>query len=260
MSFIYSRALGEAFSQANCSGTDASALSSGSHMPKPCLWHDKTMEPSRLSRFGMMCRPLTEGRGEELLTGFRAKTYPQQAKVQESTESEAECGGIWPASLAKYDPATSSWKTAQYSLLGGLDEFLETWPRWGLMLDGECWERQTLAPRTNESVSGLWQTPVADDTSSRRTKYAQGGTPLSLAVRLWPTPTAGNHKSGGYLAEWGGSAARKVMAELVPQEEMFGPLNPDWVEWLMGWPIGWTDLKPLETAKFQEWRRQHSIF
>ena len=26
-------------------------------------------------------------------------------------------------------------------------------------------------------------------------------------------------------------------------------LNPDWVEWLMGWPIGWTDLKPLETGK-----------
>lgn len=28
-----------------------------------------------------------------------------------------------------------------------------------------------------------------------------------------------------------------------------GTLNPDWVEWLMGWPIGWTDLEPLETAK-----------
>ena len=28
-----------------------------------------------------------------------------------------------------------------------------------------------------------------------------------------------------------------------------GKLNPDWVEWLMGWPIGWTELKPLETVK-----------
>lgn len=39
-----------------------------------------------------------------------------------------------------------------------------------------------------------------------------------------------------------------------------GQLNPEWVEWLMGWPIGWTDLKPLEMARFREWQQQHSIF
>ena len=36
-----------------------------------------------------------------------------------------------------------------------------------------------------------------------------------------------------------------------------GALNPMWVEWLMGWPIGWTDLKPLGTDKFQQWLRSH---
>ena len=36
-----------------------------------------------------------------------------------------------------------------------------------------------------------------------------------------------------------------------------GQLNPTWVEWLMGWPLGWTDLKPLETAKFQQWQHSH---
>ena len=25
-----------------------------------------------------------------------------------------------------------------------------------------------------------------------------------------------------------------------------GQLSPDWVEWLMGWPIGWTRLEPIE--------------
>lgn len=34
-------------------------------------------------------------------------------------------------------------------------------------------------------------------------------------------------------------------------------LNPNWVEWLMGWPIGWTDLKPLGMDKFRLWRQQH---
>ena len=37
-------------------------------------------------------------------------------------------------------------------------------------------------------------------------------------------------------------------------------LNPEWVEWLMGWPLGWTDLKPLATDRFREWQQQHSPF
>ena len=36
-----------------------------------------------------------------------------------------------------------------------------------------------------------------------------------------------------------------------------GQLNPEWVEWLMGWPIGWTALKPLGTDKCQQWQQQH---
>ena len=37
-------------------------------------------------------------------------------------------------------------------------------------------------------------------------------------------------------------------------------LNPNWVEWLMGWPIGWTDLRPLATDKFRSWRQQLLTF
>ena len=39
-----------------------------------------------------------------------------------------------------------------------------------------------------------------------------------------------------------------------------GQLNPTWVEWLMGWPLEWTALKPLATAKFLQWRQLHSGF
>ena len=39
-----------------------------------------------------------------------------------------------------------------------------------------------------------------------------------------------------------------------------GQLNPDWVEWLMGWPIGWTASAQLETARFQEWLQWHGEF
>lgn len=36
--------------------------------------------------------------------------------------------------------------------------------------------------------------------------------------------------------------------------------NPEFVEWLMGWPQGWTDLKPLEMGRFREWQAQHGGF
>ena len=53
MSYIYSQALVAEYLADNYSDIDASALSSESHTPKPSWWHDKTMEPSRHSRFGM---------------------------------------------------------------------------------------------------------------------------------------------------------------------------------------------------------------
>jgi hypothetical protein len=34
-------------------------------------------------------------------------------------------------------------------------------------------------------------------------------------------------------------------------------LNPTWVEWLMGWPLGWTDCAPLAMDKFRQWCASH---
>lgn len=318
MSYIYSRALVVGFLQDSSSDTDASAPSNGSLTLKPCLWHDKTMEPSRLSRFGMTCKPLTDDHGAALLTWWleasRVKTLVSQEMAQALTESEAECGTTWPASLAKFDRDTCSWKTAQLSLLGDLEEFSETWPRWGLMRNGECWERQTLAPRTSESASGLslsiWPTPNCDGFRSdgelailarTLTDYSQfvGMTEKAASSkrnRAWPTPTVcGNYNRKGASATSGDGLATAVTQRTYPtatataykgwspnhnradtddrqdytiEREAFRPgqqtppmrLNPEWVEWLMGWPIGHTDLKPLGTGKYREWLQQHSSY
>ena len=311
MSFIFSQALVEASSPDSCLDIEQSAPSSGNPMPRPCLWHDRTMEPSRLSRFGITCSPLTGDRGVELLTWWRevsrVKTFPSPAQEPESTVSEADSGEKWPASLARYDRDTSSWKTAQLSLLGDSEPSSVTWPRSGLMLDGQCWELPTLERRTSESASGFWQTPVADDAVNRQAgKWNSRGEPkLSAQVLLptptrdskrekfWPTPTVcGNHNRKGASATSGDGLATVVAQRTWPtatataykgwspnhnrantddrldytvEREAFQPgqqtppmrLSPDWTEWLMGWPIGHTALKPLATDKFREWRRQH---
>jgi hypothetical protein len=72
-----------------------------------------------------------------------------------------------------------------------------------------------------------------------------------------PTPTAMTNTGGQALCKWGGSGARKKLKDVFTEKEINGPLNPEWVEWLMGWPIGMTDLLPLEMAKFQQWLHSH---
>jgi len=36
-------------------------------------------------------------------------------------------------------------------------------------------------------------------------------------------------------------------------------INPEWMEWLMAWPIGWAALAPLATDRFQQWLHSHGI-
>lgn len=60
-----------------------------------------------------------------------------------------------------------------------------------------------------------------------------------------PTPSA-NNQSGGITGLNGGSGARAKLHAMVGREEGLkmsgGKLNPTWVEWLMGFPLGWTAL------------------
>ncbi len=83
---------------------------------------------------------------------------------------------------------------------------------------------------------GLWPTPTVAAAKSGG-RYGNGAPSLATAARdFWPTPTSTNHKQGANSKAGGASAG----ALLLPAAAG-GMLNPTWVEWLMGWPIGWTD-------------------
>lgn len=115
--------------------------------PQPFWRNDRTMDVLSRSPFGLTWRRLTDDRGAELLTSFLAafpaRTFHAPGRAPASTERQAASGERWPGSLARYDHATRSWRTAQCSLFGGLEEFSETWPRWGTMRDGECYRQPT---------------------------------------------------------------------------------------------------------------------
>jgi hypothetical protein len=280
MSWLFSQVLVEEYLGENFLDGEQSAPLSGNPIQQAYCSPDKMMVFSRLSRFGMTYKPLTESRGEELLTLYRAvflaKTLAQQEKVQELTGNEVECGEKWRASFTKYDPDTSLWRTHQCSLLGDLDEFLETWPQWGLMRDGECWEQRMLEQTIRGTEFGLSPNGV-DSFHTPNTTGLDGGSNSRKALKnrqeMWPTPclpgnggTNGKAKMQKMLAEkWptprtagmcGGTGSWDLLKKNTSIEEARamgagngGKLNPMWVEWLMGWPLEWTDLKPLEMDK-----------
>jgi len=269
MSWLFSQALVEEYSVGTCSDGEPSAPSNGNPTQLAYCAPDKMTGFSRLSRFGMMYRPLTEIRGAELLTlylaGFHAKTSQPQEKAQELTESEAECGEKWLASFTKYDPDSSLWRTHQCSLLGDLEPFSETWPQWGLMRDGECWEQLTLERHIRGTESGLSPNGV-DSFHTPNTTGLDGGSNSRKALKKrqqnWPTPVRSDHEMRRPTAKWKGTSdlVSVVLTETGGRENPNQPpalLNATWVEWLMGWPLGWTDLKPLVTGKSPSAPQQH---
>jgi DNA (cytosine-5)-methyltransferase 1 len=68
------------------------------------------------------------------------------------------------------------------------------------------------------------------------------GLTLGQYVAVWPTPTAMNATGGAALCKWGGSGARAKLRAAISPEELNGALNPTWVEWLQGFPLGWTEV------------------
>ncbi len=105
---------------------------------------------------------------------------------------------------------------------------------------------------------GMWPTPKASAAGPDFAKMTRSGTGISLqtAVAMWPTPLAhagSNRRTKPTPAQAAGKAGMQL-AGMVG-----GSLNPTWVEWLMGWPLGWTDCDASATDKFRQWCASHGI-
>jgi len=236
MSWLFSRALVAEYSAASCSGGEPSAPLSV--MPTPHkFWHSgKTMDALSLSRFGLTCAVLTEDLGRELLTLFLAaslaKTSAAQGKEKDSTANAPAFGEKWPGLLARFDRDSFLWRTPQCSLFEDSEPCLETWPRWGLMRAGECWELPPLVRHTEESESGLLPT---------------------LTVISCEHPGRFKIKPGQQTC---------ISAELAKRDgwKVGGKYSPSHAAWFMGWPEWWTSLGRSVTDRFHAWQQAHGGF
>jgi DNA (cytosine-5)-methyltransferase 1 len=110
-----------------------------------------------------------------------------------------------------------------------------------------------------------WPTPNARDWKDTTAKSSiaaiNGGHQMTLGRAVhYPTPYASDNRDRGHIGmpsiQRRVSKGKQIMLSMSVSDTS-GALNPLWVEWLMGWPLGWTDLKPLEMDKFQQWLVSH---
>ena len=178
------------------------------------------------SQSGMMSQPSMGSRGAD--TSMRsvedspAKISAQPTQTQlEFLALVAAFGSSTLESLEKSNQAECSRRTLHFSRPGAWASSFKTWPKSGTLLNGVCF------------------LPTKKERSTSEKGYS-----------FLPTPTAHNAKEGAYPAEW--TRNTRTLATYAG-----GKINPEWTEWLMGWPIGWTDLKPLGMDKFQSWLQEH---
>ena len=152
------------------------------------------------------------------------------------------------------------------------------------------YQLQASVPRIAETESGLWRTPDALSGGSNlpgiKKALNQGhlkrpsGQPIQIRLhdqvrekRLWPTPTSTERSGINPKTGKGAGLSRAAKMWPTPREFMYkdskidrgksnlgevvgGTLNPTWVEWLMGYKAGYTDLKDWEILSSRKSRKK----
>ena len=127
----------------------------------------------------------------------------------------AAYGSRWRVLLASFDPASSSWKTSQNCLLTGSVTFSVRWPRSGMMRSGIVFRQAPLVRPISEIECGLLPTP----------RKSPGFT----------NPTLGKQRNDC------------LTTRLIGKPILGARPTPQFVEWMMGLPSGWTELRNAET-------------
>lgn len=258
MSWRYLREVVAESSDLSCSDIESSAPLKTTNIVKRSCCNDNATVCLSHSRFGRTLSHLTGDHGAaswiSLLRASRVNRFRERDQCEPPTTAKTD-GQQQPESLARYCRESSTWKTSQISLLSNtLDEYSENWPRSGTISNGVVYRGKPLERLIPETDSGFMEkvpTPTATQLGGSRAWFKtllskEGGPPVKNS-RVYDPKT-------GYHITINLSRFVKIWPR---KNEARGDLNPSYVEWLMGWPIGWTDLEPLETGKYQQWLKKH---
>jgi hypothetical protein len=225
MSWLYSLALVEDLSAEKCLESDVWEPWSVKNIHVAASCKDKTIEPSLLSLYGMMCvrsasatpsvQTTSGGYGASQINWLfpevsHARIYRWLEKVQASMANAVAYGENMPGWFAKYDPVSCTWRTAQCSLLEEYQLYSGSFPKWGIMLRGVCWELMTLGETMKGNVYGSWPTATVSDTytdglkSAQQTDGSRHSVTLSQSVHMpeiYPTPVSSDATVGAIIGK-----------------------------------------------------------
>jgi antitoxin (DNA-binding transcriptional repressor) of toxin-antitoxin stability system len=234
--------------------------------PSPLrTWSTRWKQGSYLPHlFTRILKPSQRTSFETALTSslevIRASRFQQQDSEREPMIHDT-CGLTLGDTLKQLDLLDASLKMSMDTYRLDSPQSLATWKKMVTEQRGEYSLRLKSAHLTRESESISWPTEekfptpgtteCRSDTLNLVNRVSKGKqVMLTHHVRLYPTPSARDWKDTAGMAKTAtnpdGSERKRndqlARAVYATENPISGNLNPDWVEWLMGVPTGWTEL------------------
>ena len=239
---------------------------------------------------GMTCKRSLENCCRQLilfLEASPARTSALLEMVSVWKESEAVYSTKLSDSQKKLERRLCSSKTSQRLELADFVRSSEHLPKSGMTVGGRVYQPQALELHIKENVGSylptptaqsygsnqggsagrsgkvrhslesmakknLWPTPRANDAEKRGQFDIQNPrNGLPAAVKRWPTPKASEATRGDSDSERHRNTPSLTSTVNIVEGSRGGQLNPTWVEWLMGYPLGHTELNALGIAWFR---------
>jgi len=286
MAWLYVPVLAESISASNsqCPAIEPSVT-----------WREKSMRPPswRLAwkrgiltpyLSGLTSEPSTRDRGvESWISSLRASRASHSVSlVSESTNpTNGISGHRSHESLANASQLSFSWRTSLFERLSSHGETFEDWAsqlRRPLRVPPPSWVRDILGAassflptatqgygsncggaagrvgKVRPSLDRLLPTLSARDWKSGAASEAthmRNARPFNEVMRRALLPTLRNRTGGK-------ANTHRGQRNATTDDLLGGFVNPNWKDWFMGFPIGWTAIEPLATRLFLQWLRSHS--
>ena len=149
--------------------------------------------------------------------------------VPSMPRTSGSASGLWPTPVANDDNKTPAAHMAMKARMKG----------------GPRHKITSLQVMVKGIEQGFWPTPTRNGNHNRKGLSPTSGDGLATAVKMWPTPSSCNG-TGGATGLAGGQGNRlklyKMLGETEGKKMGCQSLNPAWVEWLQGYPPGWTEI------------------